>query len=111
MGRVEVPAPAAPDITVSVAYSPGAGVVDEVAVSLRGGSTLADALQASGLQRRHPAHDLALLPLGVWGALREAHSVLREADRVELYRPREVDPTEARRRRQQAQRGAVKRAR
>ena len=111
MGRVEVPAPAVPDITVTVAYSPCAGVVDEVAVSLRAGSTLADALRASGLQQRHPAHDLAQLPLGVWGALREAHGVLREADRVELYRPLEVDPKEARRRRQQAQVGAVKRLR
>ena len=111
MGRVELPRATAPDITVTVAYSPGAGVVDEVTVSLRAGSTLADALRASGLQHRHPTHDLALLPLGVWGALREAQGVLREADRVELYRPLEVEPKEARRRRQQAQRGAVKRAR
>ena len=111
MGRVDMPAQAVPDITVTVAYSPRAGVVDEVAVSLRAGSTLTDALRASGLQQRHPTHDLSLLALGVWGALREAHDVLREADRVELYRPLEVDPKEARRRRQQAQRGAVKRSR
>lgn len=111
MGRVEMPATAAPDITVSVAYSPRAGVVDEVSVRLRAGSTLADALRASGLQQRYPAHDLSRLPLGVWGALREAHGVLREADRVELYRPLEVDPKEARRRRQQAQHGAIKRSR
>ena len=110
MGHVDMPTPAAPDITVTVAYSPCSGVVDEVAVSLRAGSTLADALRASGLQQRHPSHDLARLPFGVWGALREAHSVLREADRVELYRPLEVEPKEARRRRQQAQRGAVKRS-
>ena len=99
------------NITVTVAFSPRAGVVDEVSVSLRAGSTLADALRASGLQQRHPTHDLAQLPLGVWGALREAHGVLREADRIELYRPLEVDPKEARRRRQQAQRGAIKRSR
>ena len=111
MGRADLPLPAAPGITVTVAYSPCAGVVDEVTVSLRAGSTLADALRASGLQQRHPTQDLALLLLGVWGALREAHSVLREADRVELYRPLEVEPKEARRRRQQAQRGAAKRAR
>ena len=99
------------NITVTVAFSPRAGVVDEVSVSLRAGSTLADALRASGLQQRHPALDLSQMPLGVWGALREAHDVLREADRVELYRPLEVDPKEARRRRQKAQREAVKRAR
>ena len=110
MGRVEMPTPAVPDITVSVAYSPCVGVVDEVAVKLRAGSTLADALRASGLQQRHPTHDLSQLPLGVWGALREAHGLLREADRVELYRPLDVDPKEARRRRQQAQRGAIKRS-
>ena len=114
MGRDDMTntaAAATPDITVTVAFSPRAGVVDEVSVSLRVGSTWADALQSSGLQQRHPTHDLAQLPLGVWGALREAHDVLREADRVELYRPLEVDPKEARRRRHQAQRDAVKQAR
>ena len=104
MGRVEMTNTAATDITVTVAYSPRAGVVDEVTLSLRAGSTLADAVRASGLAQRHPTHDLARAPLGVWGALRAPNDVLREGDRVELYRPLGVDPKEARRRRQRSQR-------
>lgn len=98
-------------ISATVAYSPGAGVVDEVAVKLRAGSTLADAVQASGLPQRHPGVDFASAPLGVWGVLRDPHEVLREADRVELYRPLSVDPKEARRRRQRTQHEAAKRPR
>jgi uncharacterized protein len=117
MGRVEMMNAAATDITVTVAYSPRAGVVDEVTVRLRGGATVADAVRASGMQQRHPTVDLAQAPLGVWGARRGPDDVLREGDRIELYRPLSVDPKEARRRRERSQRGQqvpgepVKRAR
>ena len=84
-------------LRVVVAYSPRAGQVDEVSLSLQAGSTVADALQASGLMRRHPTLDLASLRIGVWGKLRQPADGLREGDRVELYRPLSVDPKEARR--------------
>ena len=102
---------AAQRIAVTVVYSPRAGAVEELALSLRTGSTVADAVRASGLQQRHPALDLARAAVGVWGSLREPHDVLREGDRVELYRPLSVDPKEARRRRQRLQRETVRRAR
>ncbi|HEY9238695.1 MAG TPA: RnfH family protein, partial [Burkholderiaceae bacterium] len=41
-------------LTVSVAYSPRAGEVDQVELQLDAGATVADALHASGLQARHP---------------------------------------------------------
>jgi len=94
------------EVHVSVAFSPRAGVVDEVQLQLPAGSTVADALQASGMQTRHPEHELSALPVGVWGAFCERGEVLRDRDRVELYRPLRVDPKEARRQRQQVQRGA-----
>ena len=73
-------------------------MADAVALSLPAGSTLADALQRSGLCQRHalPAEGLRL---GVWGKLKEASQPLRERDRVEVYRPLQVDPKEARRQR------------
>ena len=90
-------------LSVSVAYSPRAGEVDEVCLQLAPGATVADALCASGLRSRHPGLALDTLPVGVWGAFCERDAALRDRDRVELYRPLRVDPKEARRRRQRAQ--------
>lgn len=93
-------------IHVSVVFSPRAGEVDETELTLAAGATVADALRASGLQERHPDVDLSSLALGLWGASCERSRLLRDRDRVELYRPLRVDPKEARRQRQQVQRGA-----
>ncbi len=94
---------APPALRVSVAYSPQAGQVDEVTLELPPGSTVGDALQASGLSTRHPGRALDTLPVGIWGSFCERTDVLRDRDRVELYRPLLVDPKEARRLRYRAQ--------
>jgi putative ubiquitin-RnfH superfamily antitoxin RatB of RatAB toxin-antitoxin module len=94
------------DLHISVVFSPRAGEVDEVELKMPEGATVADALSASGMQARHPSHDLGKMPVGLWGAFCERGDVLRDRDRVELYRPLLVDPKEARRKRQAAQRGA-----
>ncbi|HZT55903.1 MAG TPA: RnfH family protein [Burkholderiaceae bacterium] len=96
----------APDdrvLNVSVAYSPRAGEVDEVTLQLAPGATVADALRASGLQLRYPGLALDALPVGIWGAFCDRGDLLRDRDRVELYRPLRVDPKEARRQRHLAQ--------
>ncbi len=84
-------------LRVSVAYSPRAGEVDEVNVELPVGATLADALQASGMAQRHAGLDLAAASLGVWGRAQAPSHLLRDRDRVEIYRELRVDPKEARR--------------
>ena len=91
-------------IAVAVAFSPRAGVVDEVTVSVAEGATLADALRASGLLERHPQIDLAVQRVGIWGRLQALDAPLRERDRIEVYRPLLVDPKEARRQRYRKQR-------
>lgn len=94
-------------LTVKVSYSPAPRVVDSVSLRLAPGSTVADALRASGLMERHGltmdsvANDG--LAVGVWTKLRPLDTLLREADRVELYRPLTVDPKEARRQRYRKQ--------
>jgi len=93
-------------LSVTVVYSPRAGVVDEVLLSLQEGATVADALRASGMSARHDTDKLAV---GVWGVLAALDDRLRDRDRIELYRPLLVDPKEARRLRQQKQRGPLKR--
>ena len=98
------------ELRVSVVFSPRAGEVDEVELLLPPGATVADAIAASGMQARHPDHDLTPMPVGLWGAFCERSDTLRDRDRVELYRPLKVDPKEARRQRQQAQRRAMRKA-
>jgi putative ubiquitin-RnfH superfamily antitoxin RatB of RatAB toxin-antitoxin module len=84
-------------LAVCVAYSPHAGAVDEVALTLPVGATVRDALLQSRLSDRHPEIDPAAPRVGVWGKLRALDDQLRDQDRVEIYRPLQVDPKEARR--------------
>lgn len=93
-------------LSVSVVYSPRAGEVDEVLLSLQEGATVADALRESGLAARYDTRELAV---GVWGVLAATSDLLRDRDRVELYRSLLVDPKQARRLRQQKQRAQLKR--
>jgi putative ubiquitin-RnfH superfamily antitoxin RatB of RatAB toxin-antitoxin module len=85
-------------IEVEVTYSPRAGVVDCVPLRLPPGSTLADAIEASGLVQRHALQPDALRA-GIWSKVREPGALLRDRDRVEIYRALLVDPKEARRQR------------
>jgi len=95
--------PPVPSLQVEVAYSPRPGEVDVVALQLPAGSTLAEAVLRSGLLARHGL-DEATLRTGVWCKPKEPTTVLRDRDRVELYRPLLVDPKEARRLRYQRHR-------
>lgn len=72
---------------------------DLVRVNLPQGSTLQQALEASGLLQKHPEIDLSTNKVGVFGKLCKADAVLRDRDRVEVYRPLIADPKEVRRKR------------
>ena len=61
------------------------------------GATLSDAIRASGVLEAFPEIDLARNRVGIHGTLAKGAQVLREGDRVEIYRPLSVDPKEARR--------------
>jgi len=87
------------DIEVLIAYAPAARQVCEIVLRLPAGSTVAQALQASGLAGRYPELDLQHAPVGVWGRKASRDQVLREQDRVEVYRGLRVDPKVARRER------------
>jgi putative ubiquitin-RnfH superfamily antitoxin RatB of RatAB toxin-antitoxin module len=50
-------------------------------------STIADAVKLSGLQDKHPEIDLEKGKFGLYGKLSKTDVVLREKDRVEIYRP------------------------
>ena len=64
-------------------------------ISLNEGSTVADALRASGLPAEFPEIDA--LRAGIFGRPAPRDTVLNDRDRVEIYRSLKADPKEARR--------------
>jgi uncharacterized protein len=63
------------------------------------GTTLRQAIERSGVIQDCPDIDLTVCKVGIFGKLKELDTVLREQDRIEIYRPLIADPKEARRRR------------
>lgn len=86
-------------IRVTVTYASAPRKVWEENLLLLPGSTVAQALQASGLFQRFPGLDLGLAGVGVWGRKATMKQPLRHGDRVEVYRHLRVDPKVARRER------------
>lgn len=88
----------AESVRVEIVFCAGPGQADLQALVVPSGTTLGQALQASGLMERHGLTGSGMR-LGIWGKARDAATVLREHDRIEVYRPLVVDPKEARRQR------------
>lgn len=77
-----------------------------VTIDLPEGSTVMQAVEASGLLQKYPEIDPGgVNKLGVFAKLAKADTVLRDRDRVEIYRPLIADPKEVRR--QKAAEGKV----
>jgi hypothetical protein len=70
---------------------------ERVLLELAPGSTVQDALQASGLLQHVPQIESGRV--GVWGRPVSAQTTLRDQDRVEIYRPLIADPKKVRRER------------
>ena len=70
-----------------------------VRLELPAGSSLQQALDASGLLQTHPEIDLSKNKLGIYGKLARLETALRDRDRIEVYRPLIADPKETRKRR------------
>jgi putative ubiquitin-RnfH superfamily antitoxin RatB of RatAB toxin-antitoxin module len=70
-----------------------------VRLRLPEGATLGQALEASGLLAKYPDIDLKKNKFGIYAKLSKADAVLRDHDRVEIYRPLIADPKEVRKQR------------
>lgn len=70
------------------------GRFQSVQLDLPAGSTIGDALGAAGMEQVEGVRGYAL-----FGVVAEEQTLLSEGDRVELLRPLQLDPKEARRRR------------
>lgn len=80
-----------------------------VALDVPTGTTMMQAVERSGLLAEFPEIDLTMAPMGIFSKREDspATRVLAPGDRVELYRPLEMDPKEARKLR--AERAKVRR--
>ena len=63
------------------------------------GTTIAQAIERSGIAQRLPGVDVASLPVGIYSKKKTPDTVLRARDRIEIYRPLIADPKTTRRRR------------
>lgn len=60
-------------------------------------TTVAEAIERSGIATRFAKENIAEMQTGIWGRPVDRQHRLENGDRVELYRPLAIDPREARR--------------
>jgi len=70
-----------------------------VSLKLPAGSSVRQALIESGLGDEFPEIDISNCPVGVFGREINNEYVMQDGDRLEIYRPLELDPRNARRER------------
>ena len=87
-----------PRIVVSVVCD-GPERVFDAGLVLPSGSTVADAIERSGIRDARPDVEIRADRIGIFARKVSPDTVLRDGDRVEIYRPLAVDPKEARRKR------------
>lgn len=86
------------DISVEVAYAlPQKQEV--LSLKIRSGALVSEAIERSGILRDFPEIDLANAKVGIYGKQVKLDAVLKDKDRIEIYRPLIADPKEIRRKR------------
>ena len=68
-------------------------------LSVPEGATVAEAIRLCGVLEKYSEIDLNANKLGIFGKLTKGDAVLRDKDRIEIYRPLIADPKEVRRKR------------
>lgn len=82
-------------VKVELVYVPRDGATIQISMDLKQGSTVAQALEVSGIYTQHP--ETKHLPIGIYAKQVSLDAILKDGDRVELYRPLTLDPKEKRR--------------
>jgi hypothetical protein len=84
------------EVEVEIVFArPGKQLLKTVRV--KPGATVIDVVAASGIAEAFPEQELRQLPLGIWGKEVSGERVVAAGDRIEIYRPLNLDPREARR--------------
>ena len=85
-------------ITVEVVYA----LPEEqtlLAFEIDEGATAEDVINKSGILQQYPEIDLTINKIGLFSKLIKANHVVREKDRIEIYRALIADPKEVRKKR------------
>lgn len=86
------------DMQITICYArPGLQLLRRHQVP--SGTSIGQALLGSGILQELTEIDLTNYRVGIYGKLKTLETVLRDQDRLEIYRPLIADPKEARRRR------------
>lgn len=86
------------NLHVEVAYArPDQQLIKKIEVPE--GTTAEQAIRLSGILEKFPEIDLATTKVGIFSKAAKLDTVLREMDRVEIYRPLIADPKEVRKQR------------
>jgi hypothetical protein len=75
------------------------------------GTTIGQAIEMSGVLESYPEINLSTQPVGIFAKKKTLDTVLREGDRVEIYRPLVADPKDSRRKRAAKREGGAQGAR
>lgn len=84
-------------MNIALVYASAPRKVNELVLEVPEQCTLEQALELSGWLTLYP--EIPSLPTGIWNRKAARDAVLREGDRVEVYRDLRVDPKVARRER------------
>ena len=86
-------------MNITLVYSPSARQVCQWQLDVAGNASIEQVVLQAGVLQQFPGIDLNDLTLGVWGKTCNLGQVLKDLDRIEIYRPLRVDPKVARRER------------
>ena len=67
-----------------------------ISIEVENGSTLKEAIEASGILETFEQIDLTKDRVGIFAKFASLDTILRDKDRVEIYRPLVADPKKAR---------------
>ena len=68
-------------------------------MQVKPGTTIGEAIEQSGVLQDFPEINLTTQPVGIYARKKTLDTVLRERDRIEIYRPLVADPKDSRRKR------------
>lgn len=70
-----------------------------LSVKVDEGSDIESAVKSSGILTMHEEIDLSVNKVGIFSKSKKLNEILKEGDRIEIYRPLIADPKEVRKRR------------
>ena len=89
---------AAAQLSIEVVY--GTPQRQEIVnVEVDDGTSIEQAIMASGIIEEFPEIDLTVNNVGIWNRAAKLKDIVKDLDRIEIYRPLIADPKEVRKRR------------